>query len=51
MNDIASPSTMNAPALPTVATPIAMHAAVDTAGLAEKVTIRNVNFFYGAAKR
>jgi phosphate transport system ATP-binding protein len=41
---------MNAPAVvvsPTVATPIATHAAVDTAGLSEKVTIRNLDFFYG----
>ena len=40
-------ATMNAPS---VATPIAMHAAVDTAGLAEKVTIRNLDFFYGESR-
>jgi NitT/TauT family transport system ATP-binding protein len=46
-----STATMNAPvASPTVATPIATHAAVDTAGLKEKVTIRNLDFFYGESK-
>jgi phosphate transport system ATP-binding protein len=40
-------ATMNAPS---VATPIATHAAVDTAGLAEKVTIRNLDFFYGESR-
>jgi phosphate transport system ATP-binding protein len=33
-----------------VATPVVTHAPVDTAGLAEKVTIRNLDFFYGDAK-
>jgi len=30
--------------------PIAAHAAVDTKGLSEKVSIRNLDFFYGASK-
>src|SRR5206468_5037833 len=34
----------------TVATPVAMHAGIDTAGLAEKVSIRNLDFFYGDAQ-
>ncbi len=34
----------------TVATPIATHAAIDTTGLAEKVTIRNLDFYYGQSK-
>jgi phosphate transport system ATP-binding protein len=34
----------------TVATPIAMHASIDTTGLAEKVSIRNLDFFYGEAR-
>jgi phosphate transport system ATP-binding protein len=38
---------MNAPS---VSKPIAMHAAVDTAGLAEKVTIRDLDFYYGDTK-
>src|SRR5215470_2455009 len=33
-----------------VATPMVMHKAVDTAGLKEKVTIRNLEFFYGDAR-
>jgi phosphate transport system ATP-binding protein len=35
---------------PAVATPIATHAAVDTAGLAVKVSIRNLDFHYGESK-
>jgi phosphate transport system ATP-binding protein len=53
MNDIASPAAMNAPvamSTPTVAVPTASHAAIDTAGLAEKVTIRNLDFYYGDSK-
>ena len=53
MNDIASPAAMNAPAImntPAVAIPTAAHAAIDTAGLAEKVTIRNLDFYYGDSK-
>ena len=34
----------------TVATPVAMHASIDTTGLAEKVSIRNLDFYYGEAK-
>jgi phosphate transport system ATP-binding protein len=30
--------------------PVAVHAAVDTKGLPEKVSIRNLDFFYGASK-
>jgi phosphate transport system ATP-binding protein len=30
--------------------PVALHAAVDTKGLPEKVAIRNLDFFYGASK-
>jgi phosphate transport system ATP-binding protein len=30
--------------------PVATHAAVDTKGLSEKVSIRNLDFFYGASK-
>ncbi len=47
-----STAAMNVPsvAAPTVATPIAIHAAVDTAGLPVKVSIRNLDFFYGESK-
>jgi phosphate transport system ATP-binding protein len=38
---------MNAASQPSVAVPVASHAAISTAGLAEKVTIRNLEFFYG----
>jgi phosphate transport system ATP-binding protein len=34
----------------TVATPTATHAPIDVAGLAEKVSIRNLNFYYGDSK-
>jgi phosphate transport system ATP-binding protein len=34
----------------TMTTPTVTHAAVDTAGLAEKVSIRNLEFFYGDAR-
>jgi phosphate transport system ATP-binding protein len=33
-----------------VATPLVLHKAVDTAGLKDKVTIRNLEFFYGDAR-
>jgi phosphate transport system ATP-binding protein len=33
-----------------VTTPVVTHAPVDTAGLAEKVSIRNLDFFYGDSK-
>ena len=41
---------MSAPvaAAPSVATPAVTHAAVDTADLAEKISIRGLNFYYGA---
>ena len=38
---------MNAASQPSVAVPVASHAAISTAGLAEKVSIRNLEFFYG----
>jgi phosphate transport system ATP-binding protein len=37
----------NAPNATSVAVPVATHAAVDTAGLPEKITVRNLNFYYG----
>jgi len=33
-----------------VTTPVAFHAATNTAGLAEKISIRSLDFFYGEAK-
>ena len=42
-----SSAAMNAPS---VATPVATHAAVDTAGLPEKVSIRNLDFYYGDSR-
>ena len=36
--------------VPSIATPSASHAPVDTIGLAEKVSIRNLDFLYGDAK-
>jgi phosphate transport system ATP-binding protein len=33
-----------------VATPLATHARIETAGLPEKVSIRNLNFFYGDSR-
>jgi phosphate transport system ATP-binding protein len=43
---------VNAPAVvpPSVSVPIATHAAVDAAGLAVKVSIRNLDFYYGESK-
>jgi phosphate transport system ATP-binding protein len=38
---------MNAASQPSVAVPVASHAGISTAGLAEKVSIRNLEFFYG----
>ena len=35
---------------PGVAVPVATHASIDTAGLAEKITIRNLEFFYGDSR-
>ncbi|MEA2968608.1 MAG: phosphate transport system ATP-binding protein [Alphaproteobacteria bacterium] len=33
-----------------VAVPTVTHAPISTVGLPEKVTIRNLNFYYGASK-
>jgi phosphate transport system ATP-binding protein len=38
------------PAGPSVSTPLVTHAAIDTTGLAEKVSIRDLDFHYGATK-
>src|SRR6267154_1401304 len=35
---------------PGVAVPVAAHAGIDTAGLAEKISIRNLDFFYGDSR-
>ncbi len=35
---------------PTVATPLVTHARTETAGLAEKIVLRNLEFFYGDAR-
>src|SRR5213075_2370668 len=35
---------------PSVSVPIATHAAVDAAGLAVKVSIRNLDFYYGESR-
>ena len=35
---------------PGVAVPVASHAGIDTAGLAEKIAIRNLEFFYGDSR-
>ena len=42
--------TMASASTPTVATPVAAHARIDTAGLAEKITLRNLEFFYGDSR-
>jgi phosphate transport system ATP-binding protein len=34
----------------TTAVPVASHAKIDTAGLREKVTIKNLEFFYGDSR-
>ena len=36
--------------VPSVATPLTAHARVDTAGLPEKIAIRNLEFFYGDSR-
>ena len=36
--------------VPGVAVPVASHAGIDTAGLAEKISIRNLEFFYGDSR-
>src|SRR5260370_4247177 len=41
---------MNAANAPAVAVPVAPHARVSTAGVAEKVSIRNLEFFYGDSR-
>jgi len=41
---------MNVASTPTVAVPVAAHAGVSTAGLAEKVSIRDLEFFYGDSR-
>ena len=41
---------MNVASTPTVAVPVAAHAGVSTAGLAEKVAIRDLEFFYGDSR-
>jgi hypothetical protein len=33
-----------------VAVPVVTHAAVDTDGLAEKITVRGLNFYYGDSR-
>jgi len=41
---------MASPHTTSVATPLATHARIETAGLPEKVSIRNLNFFYGDSR-
>ena len=41
---------MNVASTPTVAVPVATHAGVSTVGLAEKVSIRDLEFFYGDSR-
>ena len=41
---------MNVATATTVATPTATHAPIDVTDLTEKVSIRNLNFYYGASK-
>ena len=41
---------MNVASNPTVAVPVATHAGVSTVGLAEKVSIRDLEFFYGDSR-
>ena len=36
--------------IPSVSTPTVTHAPSDASNLAEKISIRSLNFFYGAAK-
>ena len=42
--------TMASTHAPTVATPVAAHASVDTAGLTERIVLRNLEFFYGDSR-
>jgi phosphate transport system ATP-binding protein len=41
---------MNIAAVPAVTTPTVTHAAVDTAGLTEKISLKGLNFYYGTTK-
>jgi len=41
---------MNVASTPSVAAPVAAHAGISTAGLAEKVSIRDLEFFYGDSR-
>jgi phosphate transport system ATP-binding protein len=42
--------TMTSGAAPTFATPVAAHHSIDTAGLTAKITLRNLEFFYGDSR-
>jgi phosphate transport system ATP-binding protein len=42
--------TMTSGAAPTFATPVAAHHSIDTAGLPEKISLRNLEFFYGDSR-
>jgi len=42
--------TMASAPTPAFATPVATHASVDTAGLTEKISLRNLEFFYGDSR-
>jgi phosphate transport system ATP-binding protein len=42
--------TMTSGSAPTFATPVATHHSIDTAGLAAKITLRNLEFFYGDSR-
>jgi phosphate transport system ATP-binding protein len=41
---------MNVASQPSVAVPVAAHASVSTVGLAEKISMRNLEFFYGDSR-
>ena len=42
--------TMTSGAAPTFATPVATHHSIDTAGLTAKISLRNLEFFYGDSR-
>ncbi len=42
--------TMTSGAAPTFATPVATHHSIDTAGLNAKISLRNLEFFYGDSR-
>jgi phosphate transport system ATP-binding protein len=42
--------TMASASTPSVAVPVATHASIDTAGLAAKIELRNLEFFYGDSR-